>query len=262
MYFTKALVLCASLVVSAVAQANQERIAFTTLPSSVEAGRSVTLRWAGGDNTPVTITLKQGDPGDLRTVALITGSATGNSYTWTPSTSLPNAQNYALQITQDDTNINFTGLFSLSGGSSSSGSASSSGTSSAAASSAASASSSSASSTSTAGGSTGSPSSNATITATTRAPPSIIAGATGASGVAGSTGIPISRNATLSRATLSSTSRSTATSSATETSTDSESETDTDSSTAPTSSPEGAAMSLASNLALLLAGFAAVVYLA
>ena len=51
MRLTQTLVLCASFVAFAVAQSDDSRITFTTLPSSVEAGEPVTLEWEGGDNT-------------------------------------------------------------------------------------------------------------------------------------------------------------------------------------------------------------------
>jgi Ser-Thr-rich glycosyl-phosphatidyl-inositol-anchored membrane family len=53
-------------------------IAFTHAPgSSVQAGQPFTIMWDGADDSaPVTITLKQGDPNNLQTVALITGMST------------------------------------------------------------------------------------------------------------------------------------------------------------------------------------------
>lgn len=47
----KTLFACASFVAAAVAQVSQQRIAFTTLPTSVQAGKSTTLKWGGGDGS-------------------------------------------------------------------------------------------------------------------------------------------------------------------------------------------------------------------
>jgi hypothetical protein len=55
MYFAKALLVGASLAVAAVAQTT--KLAFTTLPTSVTAGSSTELKWAGGDGTVSTIVL-------------------------------------------------------------------------------------------------------------------------------------------------------------------------------------------------------------
>ena len=68
-----ALTLFAAALALATAQA---KIAFTQVPGdSVTAGQSFELKWDGAaDDAPVTITLKQGDPDDLTTVALVTGA--------------------------------------------------------------------------------------------------------------------------------------------------------------------------------------------
>jgi len=92
-------------------------ISFTQVPVSVTAGVTTTLKWSGADaSSPVTITLKKGESHHLETVAVLTDSATGGSYNWTPSKSLPNADNYALFISQG-TETNYSGEFSLAGGS-------------------------------------------------------------------------------------------------------------------------------------------------
>lgn len=51
MYFAKALFVCASLVVSTIAQSSSSRIAFTVLPSTMTAGQDITLHWGGGDGS-------------------------------------------------------------------------------------------------------------------------------------------------------------------------------------------------------------------
>ncbi|KAI1972355.1 hypothetical protein LOZ51_006723 [Ophidiomyces ophidiicola] len=94
MHFFKTLLAGAALVASAVAQG---KLAFTSFPADVKVGSPVTVTWSGGAlNTPVTITLRKGPSNNLKDVAVLT--------------------NYALQITQGD-QINYTGLFAISGGS-------------------------------------------------------------------------------------------------------------------------------------------------
>lgn len=61
----------AALVATVVAQS--KIIQFTTLPSNVEVGKPVPIKWTGGDGSPVTITLKKGTPKDLKTVTVLTG---------------------------------------------------------------------------------------------------------------------------------------------------------------------------------------------
>ncbi|MDI1491366.1 MAG: hypothetical protein OHK93_002575 [Ramalina farinacea] len=270
MLFTQSFVLFASLISSAIAQTSN-RISFTqTPPSSVKAGSSVTLKWSGGNDQPVTITLKQGDPNNLQTVSLITGNGMNGQYVWTPSTSLPSSDNYALQIIQDDTDINYTGLFAITGGSSSSsGSATASATSSAASTAASSGSTGGA----ILGGSSGSNSSapSNTTAATTTIPAKTVTGgavgtgvaASGASGISSGTGIPMSRNTTLSKATLSKTSATTAatTTAASTTSGEGSSSSSTGAGSASSPSPTSAAIQVVTNLALVLAGLAAVFFL-
>ncbi|MCJ1256482.1 hypothetical protein MMC24_004303 [Lignoscripta atroalba] len=114
MHFTKALFVSASFVVAALAQT---RIQFTTLPSAVTAGVPTLLEWTGGDgSSTVTITLRKGDPSNLDTIAtILQRNAQETSFEWTPSSTLANADDYALEISQGS-DVNFSGLFSLSGG--------------------------------------------------------------------------------------------------------------------------------------------------
>lgn len=61
----------------AVAVLAQGGIQFTSVPPSVNVGQSYTITWSGGDSTqPVTIVLREGNPGDLTTVATITSKGT------------------------------------------------------------------------------------------------------------------------------------------------------------------------------------------
>ncbi|KAF2252987.1 hypothetical protein BU26DRAFT_501256 [Trematosphaeria pertusa] len=102
-------------------------VQFTSFPTSIEPGKTYTLEWTPADDTPTTIKLRQGDPNDLDTIATLTDSATGGSYEWTVDASLPNANDYALEIDQEGADPNYSDLITLTGSSaepSSSGSAS------------------------------------------------------------------------------------------------------------------------------------------
>ncbi|KAJ2892714.1 hypothetical protein MKZ38_009437 [Zalerion maritima] len=77
-----------------------------------EAGVPITLNWSGAEG-PVTITLKNGASGDLKTVEVITSGQTSGSFTWTPDEDLP-TDTYALEIT-DGTDTNYTPQFELEG---------------------------------------------------------------------------------------------------------------------------------------------------
>jgi hypothetical protein len=66
----------------------------------------------------VTILLRQGLSGNLQDVETLTTDAKNGQFVWTPSTSLPNGNNYALQIKQGG-EINYFGPFTVQGASSS-----------------------------------------------------------------------------------------------------------------------------------------------
>ncbi|KAK5146402.1 hypothetical protein LTR04_001056 [Oleoguttula sp. CCFEE 6159] len=114
MFFTKALLFGASLVGAVIAQSST--LAFTSVPAVVTAGQPANISYMAADTTsPVTITLRKGDPNNLATIAVLTSSSTGGSYIWIPDKSLANAQDYALQITQGVSAINYSGLITLVG---------------------------------------------------------------------------------------------------------------------------------------------------
>ncbi|KAI4855188.1 hypothetical protein E4T45_03382 [Aureobasidium sp. EXF-8846] len=105
MHFLKTTVMGAFALTSLVV-AQAPRLAFTRTPTEVTAGQPV---------TPATITLRKGDPSNLLDVFTLTNNAVNGSYTWIPDSSLDNASNYALQISQGY-EINYSGLITLSGG--------------------------------------------------------------------------------------------------------------------------------------------------
>ncbi|OJD23547.1 hypothetical protein ACJ73_05096 [Blastomyces percursus] len=112
MHMMKSLLASALLVAAAVAQS----VFFTSFPENVQAGEPVTVTWAGGSGEPVTITLMKGPSDDLQEVDTLTTSGQGGTYTWTPKSDIINGGSYALRISQDD-DVNYTNLFSISGGS-------------------------------------------------------------------------------------------------------------------------------------------------
>ena len=70
MHFIKNVVALSLFAVAALAQGNLQ---FTSTPPTVEVGKSYTITWSGGNTAePVTITLREGSPGDLKTVSTIT----------------------------------------------------------------------------------------------------------------------------------------------------------------------------------------------
>ena len=66
----------------------------------------------------MSIILRQGPSDNLQDVETLTTNAQNGQFIWTPSTSLPNGNNYALQIKQGN-EINYFGPFSVQGASSS-----------------------------------------------------------------------------------------------------------------------------------------------
>ena len=96
MFFTKAL-LVGTLAVFATAQSTV--LYFTRVPSLVTDGEPQAITFATNDtSSPVTILLRKGNPADLKTIDTLTTDATDGQFIWTPPLSLPNGQDYALQI--------------------------------------------------------------------------------------------------------------------------------------------------------------------
>ncbi|KAL5116262.1 hypothetical protein ACEQ8H_005820 [Pleosporales sp. CAS-2024a] len=109
MRFFEMLASGAALLSSAVA------VTIDTYPSSgVEAGKSYTITYSPKDQ-PATFILRQGLSSNLNTIATL-GQGSGGTFTWTPSASLANLPNYALEI-QQGSEINYSGQFGLTGGS-------------------------------------------------------------------------------------------------------------------------------------------------
>jgi len=171
---------------AALAAAQSAVLTFTNVPNPITDGQAQAITFATNDtSSPVSIILRQGPSDNLQDVETLTTNAQNGQFIWTPSTSLPNGNNYALQIKQGN-EINYFGPFSVQGASSSASASVS---------------------------ASPVPSANGT----TSVPVIVTPAGTAAS--ASGTGVPVSRNTTMSMATLTATSTSSR-SSATGTSTD------------------------------------------
>ena len=137
MGFNRTLLAGLTLFASAIAQTTAP-VAFTSVPAVLVAGTSYNISWGGGDGSPVTLTLRKGDPSNLATIGVLADRLDGYSYNWQVSDSLQSAtygvlstcihansvtdqcRDYALQITQGQGSINYSGQFTITGGSSNS----------------------------------------------------------------------------------------------------------------------------------------------
>ncbi|KAK5127212.1 hypothetical protein LTR85_008574 [Meristemomyces frigidus] len=242
--FAKALVISG---LAALSAAQSAVLTFTKVPNPVTDGVAEAITYSTNDTTtPVTIILRKGASGNLQTVSTLTSSATGGQYIWTPSTSLADGTDYALEITQGS-QINYFGPFEIQG-------AVASAVSSASSSSATASASSYISSTVSTNG-----------TASTTVPIAPATSGTAASGASAGTGTAMIRNSTMSMATL--TASSSATSSAGSPSSNSAASTassgSSSSASASSSTPtnSASAVQMGTTMCLLLGAAAAVFYL-
>ncbi|OTB07609.1 hypothetical protein M426DRAFT_241163 [Hypoxylon sp. CI-4A] len=90
---------------------------------NIQTGQPFEITWSGATGA-VTLILKDGPSDNLETVGEITSGQTGESYTWTPETSLTTGT-YALEI-NDGTDVNYSQQFDIQGADASSSSVSSS----------------------------------------------------------------------------------------------------------------------------------------
>ncbi|KKY38354.1 putative extracellular matrix protein [Diaporthe ampelina] len=91
----------------------------------VEAGKPFTLTWSDSEG-PVTVTLKNGASTDLQDVEVLASGLTTDSFTWTPSSSLP-SDTYAFEVTDSSSNSpNYSPQFTFQGSAATASSAASS----------------------------------------------------------------------------------------------------------------------------------------
>ncbi|KAJ4296193.1 hypothetical protein N0V90_006237 [Kalmusia sp. IMI 367209] len=100
-------------------------VEFNSWPESVKAGQTVTLTYSPKD-AATTIILRKGPSTNLDTLETLTSSSTGGSFEWTVPSTLANGADYAFEIRQAGAEPNYSGQFSLSGGSAASSAAASS----------------------------------------------------------------------------------------------------------------------------------------
>ena len=106
--FTRSLLLSA---LATYAAAQSKVLFFTHVPNPITDGEKQAITYSTNDTqSPVTIILRQGDSNNLQTVETLTKSSVGGQFIWTPSASLPNGNDYALEITQGS-QMNYYGPF-------------------------------------------------------------------------------------------------------------------------------------------------------
>jgi hypothetical protein len=88
-----------------------------TYPTTgVVAGQTYQVTYSPADNTPTTFILRKGVSTNLDTLATITSTATGGTFSWTVPKDLADGSDYALEIRRGD-EMNYSGQFGLTGGS-------------------------------------------------------------------------------------------------------------------------------------------------
>ncbi|KAK0278072.1 hypothetical protein LTR35_009394 [Friedmanniomyces endolithicus] len=99
---------------AAIAAAQSRVLNFTAVPAPFTDGQAYALTYATNDtNSPVTIVLLQGPSATgLQPVATLNADIHGGQYVWTPPTTLPAANDYALQILQGN-QVNYFGPFQI-----------------------------------------------------------------------------------------------------------------------------------------------------
>jgi len=112
MRFIQSIFAGAALVAAALA------VEINEFPSEVQPGKSYVIKYTPGDSAPTSFLLRKGKNEDLKTIATLTTSATGGSFTWNVDSALPNADDYALQVKQGS-DENYIGPIKLTGGSAS-----------------------------------------------------------------------------------------------------------------------------------------------
>lgn len=113
--FAKSLLL--TTLVAGLAAAQSAVLTFTRVPNPITDGEPQAILYATNDTqSPVTIILRQGNANNLQTVQTLTTDAAGGQYIWTPPVSLPNGNDYALEIRQAG-QVNYFGPFTVQGAS-------------------------------------------------------------------------------------------------------------------------------------------------
>lgn len=85
MLFGKVFFASTSLITCALAQT---RIAFQSVPAVAVTGETYNVTWGGGDGSAVTISLRKGNPNDLKTVGILGEGITKDFFPWAVSDDL------------------------------------------------------------------------------------------------------------------------------------------------------------------------------
>lgn len=114
--FARTLLLSACAAALAAAQSGASNVlTFTRVPNPITDGLPQVILYATNDtSSPVTITLKNGPKTNLQTVETLTTDATDGQFIWHPPRSLPNGNDYALEIRQAG-QVNYYGPFTVQG---------------------------------------------------------------------------------------------------------------------------------------------------
>ncbi|KAF2874762.1 Ser-Thr-rich glycosyl-phosphatidyl-inositol-anchored membrane family-domain-containing protein [Massariosphaeria phaeospora] len=83
-------------------------------PNKFVSGETYTITYSPKDDTPTQLKLRQGESDNLKDVAVLTTDATGGSFTFTVDESLPNGDDYAIEVSQGTT-VNYSNLIPLTG---------------------------------------------------------------------------------------------------------------------------------------------------
>jgi len=112
-FFTAAFAAVAGL--AAVVIAGENPIHMPDGKSPMVAGKPCTITWTASTKSTITLMLRQGPSNNLGTVDCIVANLTNSgTFTWTPPKTLPKAENYAIQIIDDESgSVNYTPLLVL-----------------------------------------------------------------------------------------------------------------------------------------------------
>lgn len=102
---------------AALAAAQSAVLTFTNVPNPITDGEAQAILYATNDTqTPVSIILRQGPSNNLQVIETLTSDSVGGTFIWTPPKTLPNGNDYALEIRQNGQN-NYFGPFVVQGAS-------------------------------------------------------------------------------------------------------------------------------------------------
>jgi hypothetical protein len=90
----------------------------------ITAGSPYNITWNPTTSGKITLTLRQGESTNLDTIGVIATVENSGWYLWTPDKDLPSGEDYAIMITSESGDVNYTPLIPITGSTSSSAKAS------------------------------------------------------------------------------------------------------------------------------------------